>query len=408
MINNYCFTCEERSDGFVGIKFLNGKPIVVFPRGYDIPKDEKECRRDIFKLISVMNSFSDKQGERYLQGEALSSRIPLSSYLYIIQDYLAHGYYIEKETKYVSAAKGKVNWKRTIQQEQAMTDAGNVVYLNFQTKKNCINENNLLTQIHKYCVYQSLYRFGWLFLSSAYLPPKPLIPYNKKLFVSALKKALNSTYNDLKRRLFESMLNIILENEDVGDLENLSIGVNSFEGVWERMIDHVFGEENKEDYFPHGEWYILHNDHIEKSSALEPDTIMKYGGKIYVLDAKYYRFGLTGHAGDLPATSSIQKQITYGKYIAESKKEVSVNNVYNAFVMPFNAHGEEHLKFVSVGTADWEQYSDNIPNYAYVLGILLDTRWIVTKCSRKNMSEIEEIAELIEKSAHDARKIIKK
>jgi hypothetical protein len=215
-----------------------------------------------------------------------------------------------------------------------MTDAGNVVYLNFQTKKNCINENNLLTQIHKYCVYQSLYRFGWLFLSSAYLPPKPLIPYNKKLFVSVLKKALNSTYNDLKRRLFESMLNIILENEDVGDLDNLSIGVNSFEGVWERMIDHVFGEENKEDYFPHGEWYILRNDHIEKSSALEPDTIMKYGGKIYVLDAKYYRFGLTGHAGDLPATSSIQKQITYGKYIAASKKEVSVNNVYNAFVMP--------------------------------------------------------------------------
>ena len=36
--------------------------------------------------------------------------------------------------------------------------------------------------------------------------------------------------------------------------------------------------------------------------------------KVYILDAKYYRYGTTFFAGDMPETTSIQKQITYGEY----------------------------------------------------------------------------------------------
>lgn len=407
MRDNYYYRSEQRSDGFVGIRFQNGIPVVTFPRGYNIPADANERRKDIFKLISVMNSFYAKQGDQFSKGKLNEVCTPLSSYLYIIQDYLAHGYYMEKETKFVRSAKGKINWKRTIQQEQALADHGNAVYLTFQTRKNCINEINLLTQIHKYCVYQSLYRFGWLFLSSEYLPQKPLIPFNKKRFISALTAALANTYNDAKRQLFESMINIIMDNAENGDLNTLAIGVNGFEGIWENMIDRVFGEENKEAYFPHARWHILRSNRVEKSSALEPDTIMKYDGKIFILDAKYYQFGITGYAGDLPATSSIQKQITYGKYVAERKEEVLAENVYNAFLMPFCAQGEEPMQFVSVGAADWEQYVNAAPNYAYVLGILLDTRWLVNQCSGKNMKHIKKLAELIERSINQAKHIVK-
>ena len=73
----------------------------------------------------------------------------------------------------------------------------------------------------------------------------------------------------------------------------------------------VFGESNKDIYFPHAKWHIINREKTE-SSALEPDTVMKLNGKFYILDAKYYKFGITGLPMHLPATSSIQKQITYG------------------------------------------------------------------------------------------------
>ena len=109
-------------------------------------------------------------------------------------------------------------------------------------------------------------------------------------------------------------------------------------------------------------------------------------------------FRSTGNPSDLPNTSSIQKQITYGKHIAEHIQEVAREDVYNAFIMPYNAAGGEKAKFVSVGTADWEQYSSQTPNYAYVLGLLLDTKWLLAEYTRHNDAEIERLATLIEQS----------
>ena len=115
---------------------------------------------------------------------------------------------------------------------------------------------------------------------------------------------------------------------------------------------------------------------------------MKHDGKFFILDAKYYKFGITGLAAHLPATSSIQKQITYGDYVAV-KGFADENDIYNAFVMPYAAKdGEDVLKFVSVGTADWIDYSDETANYKYVLGILLDTRHIMTDATTLTYGEI--------------------
>lgn len=399
MRSGFCITSEESADNFVGIRFRDGIPEVVFPHGFALSSDDKECRKDVFRLLAVLKRFTDHaEGTTSTSKKTTISQLPITSYQYIIQDYLLHSYYTETEVRHIESVKGKINWKRTIQQEQAHLDNGNIVYLNFQVKTNQINENNLITQIHKYCVYQSFYRFGWLYLSTAYLPPEPTIRVNKKQFINCLSQALNNTFNDSKRKLFQCMINVLQDVDEEIDLKNISFGVNRFDGVWERLIDHIFGEKEKNKYFPHATWHIVKNGGIEKSSALEPDTIMKYQGKVYVLDAKYYQYGITGNPSDLPNTSSIQKQITYGKHIAEHIQEVAREDVYNAFIMPYNAAGGEKAKFVSVGTADWEQYSSQTPNYAYVLGLLLDTKWLLAEYTRHNDAEIERLATLIEQS----------
>lgn len=406
MLKKYCKTSTETADLFVGIRFVDGVPEVVFPHGYHLADEDKECRKDIFRLIAVLQKFTEhKEGNTSRDTNDIITSLPISSYQYLIQDFLTHGYYTEKEIKYIPSQRGKINWKRTIQQEQAQIDNGNVVYLSFQVKTNRINSNNLISKIHKYCVYICFLRFGWLYFERDYLPEKPEIAFNKKLFLEALLQALNDTYNDQKRKLFQSMINIIKEFDDDIKIKDNAVGVNRFDPIWERLIDFVFGEDDKEKYFPHATWHIIKNGKIEQSSALEPDTIMKYSGKIYVLDAKYYQYGLTEWTNDLPATSSIQKQITYGKHIAEQFDDVDSNEVYNAFIMPFDSGKGEVLKFVSVGTADWEKYGPDTPNYAYVLGILLDAKYLITEYVKHNQSEIEHLAETIETSLQYYRSI---
>ena len=83
----------------------------------------------------------------------------------------------------------------------------------------------------------------------------------------------------------------------------------------------------------------------------------------YVIDAKFYKFGVSGNPADLPESSSINKQITYGEYIATQEwfRERYGDDVpvYNAFLMPYSAldnrFGTNDI-FVNIGeaTGDWK------------------------------------------------------
>lgn len=397
MLNEFCVVSKSEYDEFVGLKFEDGRPKVTFPRGFRLSEDETQTRKDIVRLLATIQRFSGKQ-----EGTATNAKdgdvhltFPILSYQYIIKDFLANGYYIEKETQYVDDTRGKINWKQTIQKKQPVFNNGNLVYLDFIVKTNKVNSNNLLTRIHEYCVRESFEKLGWLYLTSKTLPPKSKIRFNKKMFASVLDDALNNTFNEHKRMLFTSMLNIVnSRQEDTESVDKETYGVDRFEYIWEKMIDHVFGEDNKEKYFPHATWHIISGNSVV-SSTLEPDTIMLHDDKVYILDAKYYKYGITRNPMHLPASSSIEKQIVYGEYV-EASQGIPGDKIYNAFVMPFDSGSEkEPYKFVSVGTADWKTYSDMRANYDYVLGILLDTRYLIEQHNKHNMSEIEKLSELI-------------
>lgn len=401
MLNEICkVTNTEQLDDFVGLRFINGKPSVIFPRGFRISKDEQQLRKDIIRLLSTINKFSGRrEGEKTKnQAGEIDLNMPIQSYQYIIFDFLANGYYVEKEVHYVENSKGKINWKRTIQKQKPQINNGNVVYLDFITKIDRINENTLITKIHEYCVFESFQKLGWLFLGSDIKPKKPTIKLNKKAFISTLKHELGATFNDNKKLLLQSMINIISNaNEKIDDTFNAAFGVYRFEYIWEGLIDYVFGEDNKDIYFPHAHWHIIKGKgYHSESSALEPDTIIKSDdGKFYIIDAKYYKYGVTGNPLHLPASSSIEKQIVYAEYI-EKQFGVDNSNIYNAFAMPFQSNDEEQpYKFVSVGTGDWKQ---QVKNYEYVLGILMDTRYIIDTYAKHNLKEIDALTDLIEKS----------
>lgn len=402
MLKECCSVCNFADDGFIGIQFQDGMPRISFPRGYTLAEDDDGVRKDILGLITVLQRFSSRrEGQGGMNDGEDQTSFPILSYLYVIKDFIAHGYYTEHEVEHRLDDHGKINWKRTIQQVQPQIDNGNVVYLDFITKRS-VNKVNILTRIHEYCVYESFSKLGWLYLSNAYLPKKPSLRFNKKMFLATLNDALKHTFNSEKKLLFSSMIDIVNSVNEQADLNDFQYGVMRFEYVWENLIDYVFGESNKEIYFPHATWHII-NGRYSESSALEPDTVMKHDGKFYILDAKYYKFGITGLPVHLPATSSIQKQITYGDYIA-TKHFADKRDIYNAFVMPYASNqDDEHLRFVSVGTADWIEYSQETENYKYVLGILLDTKYLMQTYTKHSGRDILKMSQIILESLQSYR-----
>lgn len=389
-------------DTFVGIKCHGDGFSVHFPLGFSLTQEEndKAVRKDILLLIEVLAAHCKRQDAEgnFLADEQTNTDSPLYAYIYIIRDFVARGYYKEGIVEYASSKRGKINWNRTIKQKKPVIQDTDVFYLDFITKKNVINENDLITLIHQYCVYTSFIKIGWLFTD--YKPPKPAIPFHRQWFSSALMAKLNNTFNDNNKALFQNMLKIVREEPDKGlECTDYSYGTYSFEHTWEHMIDTVFGIVDKDRYFPRTQWNLVRNNQLYDSTKLEPDTIMLYKDNIYVLDAKYYRYGWTKHAGDLPKSESINKQITYAEYI-DQQEELKSNNteLYNAFIMPFDKlqwadEKAEHMHYIGEAVGLWKNSNKK---YERIQGILLDVKYLMQIAEKRSESDIMALAEFIE------------
>lgn len=406
MTNNSLFDrCRTNtnieSDVFVGIRRKDEYYEVSFPLGYHRSEDEKGLRKDILSLINVLAKNTDKKESEIRVGLNQDDPvgIPVQAYLYIIKDFFERGYYKERDTYRQIAKRGKIDWSRTIKTQKPLLQDNEAYYLDFVVKKNTINEDELISIVHKYCVYESFEKFGWLFTS--FVPPQPKTGLTQKMMLSVTNDKLQNTFNDRNKQLFKNMIAVIKSIKEDSESE-FRYGTYRFEYVWEKMIDRVFGIPEKEEYFPKTTWNLL--DGREHDNAyLEPDTIMLLNGKVYVLDAKYYKFGWSGAPGHLPESTSINKQITYGEYIAEEDQFMEGGNhpvVYNAFIMPYDSRGKKFptgmpIHYIGSATSDWK---GGDKKYENVLGILMDVKYLMDIDSRMDQSEIIKLAELIEDS----------
>ena len=401
MLKEKCYiNTNKDEDTFVGVQCLDGDIKINFPLGFSLDStSDSTLRKDILLLLNVLRNFTQQQFNSVPKSNFVTknSTFPLFAYLYILKDYVMRGYYKENIVEYHKSKTGKINWSRTIKTQRPYIQDLNVFYLDFITKKTVVNENELITLIHQYCVYKSFQMLGWLYTN--YLPVKPQLKFNQKLFINILKRKLANTFNDADKLLFKNLI-VIVNNENDYSLDNLSFsfGTNRFEYIWEKMIDRVYGETNKTDYFPKTHWHIYNSENIitaSENAPLEPDTIMINDNNIFVLDAKYYKYGVTRRSFDLPGTSSISKQITYGEYIFKNKRSNSKTKVYNAFIMPFNSsvQSENRIQYIGTATSEWK---NNDFDYEKVLGILVDVKYLMQITNSKNYDAINELSNLIE------------
>ncbi|UUD35470.1 LlaJI family restriction endonuclease [Mycoplasmopsis caviae] len=380
ILSEHCSVTDKKSDSFVGVKISQNDFSVHFPIGYQLPDNDDDLMKDIKNLINILTIFNDKNEGTISKGNfncTTDSSFPFQSYINVINYYLRHNanYYNEIVPVYKIAKKGKIDFKRTIQKVNPVLNNKNIVYLDMVVRNNTQNFDNLITQINKYCVWESFNKIGWLFSISS--PVKPDISFDKNMFIMALKIKLNSTNKDVDKQLILSMIAMIEHiANSTNDIE-MSFGTNKFEYVWEGLIDTIFGIKNKSKYFPMGIWKDKNNNEL-CSSVLKPDTIMFYGNKYYVIDAKFYKYGFEPNQGinSLPATTDINKQITYAQNV---KSKHPNSEVFNAFLMPYNSHNNifnanEPYFLVTEAKANW---ISNPQTYEVIKGIVVDVRYLL-------------------------------
>lgn len=390
----------NRTDTFVGIKCEQGNLKIYLPVGFRLDKNDSVLRKDLLMLLNAIKYTADKKSSdnidaRSVQNDFNCRFFPIASFLYVISDYLKRGYYKDREVTFSKSKRGKIHWGKTVKHIKPFIKNNEAYYLNFVVRKMPLSDNELVTLIHEYCVYESFLKMGWLYTSC--LPKKPKIKFSKTLFVNALKnKYLNTFIEDNKILFFHLMKIVECCGEDINNNDYI-FGTDRFEYVWEALIDEVFGIKNKSDYFPNTKWNLNGRNSLYSNASLEPDTIMISDDKIYILDAKYYKYGLTGRCNDLPGSSSINKQITYGEFAAQLG-QFKDNNIYNAFLMPFSKQKwncSEPFLYIGDATSDWKSN-----NYAYeqIKGILVDTNYLLKAFSIKDNSSISRLSLLIEGS----------
>ena len=374
-LDNGCVvTCASEEDLFVGIRKEDDKVNISFPMGFSLSDNSKQVKKDIRLLLKILAKAKKHDSVR----ENITRRydretIPIQAYIMIITDFMDRGYYVEQEVTYKSSIHGKIDWRKTISKQQVYVQDMDFYYLNFITKKSQINDNQLITLIHEYCVYESFNKIGFIY--SDFMPDKPRLSLQKKIFIKVLNDKISQTFNDRNKQLFSAMLAII-QQKDSGK-EQFWYGTNHFHSIWETMIDNAFGIKDKQKYFPRTYWKT--DGRVSEKHALVPDTIMIWEKEIFILDAKYYQYGIKQDVSKLPDSTSIHKQITYGEYIEKNRKLDDLGeavNIYNAFLIPYNSqcYSAEIVKNFGIAYSEWK---NNNKTYETVQGIFVDTRWLM-------------------------------
>ncbi|WP_290724039.1 LlaJI family restriction endonuclease [Fibrobacter sp. UBA2449] len=458
-LNEIC-SCESKANSeteFVGIRCEKSKEdgaletSIIFPLGYfkddsalrELPEEElRECVVNLFTVLSDPSlqeqihqdssifTFAEEHGE---------SEFPMVSYLNVIRNFLDFGYLDEKEILYKKGANGKINWGRTIKAVQPVIteDAQNLVYLDFIARKVSYNEDTLITQVHKFCVHDALVKLGFLFGIDP--SEEPLLDFDYDLFCNAIHSKLAKTFNDRDLRLLADLARIVEylaghRTEDGKTADDFYFGVNKFAPVWEALVDKIFGKlpqgVAKDKFNPHLRWNdgcrdekldeseeeIVLND--PKRSTLRPDTIMVMGESVYILDSKYYKYGLTGFNSQLPGAESVCKQMAYAEYVETHWKEIlgldssnathSQNDalpkpIYNAFIMPccaenvkekfpnavFSENGLFSMCRVGYIYGDWKNVKDENRPYHKIHCILLDMKSVMRNYANNPAAQSE-------------------
>ncbi|MFI3329784.1 MAG: LlaJI family restriction endonuclease [bacterium] len=390
---------NKTNDSFTGIKIIENEIHFYYPESFDL-----ETKEDILKFLNTFSINKElSKEETNINNDQSGDEYSLSSYLFLIDDYFKNGIIVNREKVYKTNQNGKVNWKRTLEQNPIISN-NNVIYTNMVVEsKNIVD--NLLVDIYKHCLKRSIDVIGFLFnIKSNFLVNKPFNNLIKQKYLTTLLDELSKTFDDVKRNKLNHLISIVKGLSSYSTSRDIVYGVDNYHYIYEYMINKIFCNIKEiKDFYPKATWQIIGLSEFE-SSKLRPDTILIKDNVGYILDAKYYRFGTTGDTSHLPDTSSISKQIIYAEYLEQLNKikNLNIKKIYNAFLLPYNKNDNifnynDELKYIGNSKSLWK---DNEETYHLIHTILIDLKHIIYSYNNYNHNiDIKELIDSIKKNS---------
>ena len=353
----------------VGIEQLNNNDNIIInlylPIG--ITKADAECDDNfIYKLINSILPAKKKSIELYGNlGNNIVKEWPIYSEIWLVKDYIQHGLYKEIEKKYNINNGGKINWKKTINRES-------IIYSNSVYYPNIVFESDeknhtIITELQKFCINKCIIGKYICKLEEEMYNVNIIINDNNiDYYINLLKKELFTTFEDYKKQLLNSLINILSYYSSDNIMTVNSYITYEYHYSWEYMIAYLFGNNEKlrKELLPKHE-YTPNN--IGRQSPLIPDTIFSRDDSIFIIDSKYYS------KGNVPATSDICKQTEYCRTAkSKLKNNSSKRQIYNSFILPSKIDESSIYKYIGYANMigdDSNLYKINV--------IYLDTLYIM-------------------------------
>jgi len=345
---------NEDTDSQVGIEIDNESILVTFPKVYGLDfRNDAQRNKNIKLLIYILEKYKRKanQNNVYIHQDNLldnlGEKFQFSTCLWVLNDYLKNGYYIERESYYSRNISGNIDFKKTIKKNNSFLSNSNIVYLEFIVKKNRTTMQNPVSIIHKYVVEQSFYFAGWLYPNSNF-EKNIILPFSLKSAVKILNNEIQRSFIDYKKNLLKHLRDFLTGSagENSKD-EKKFLKVKKFEHVWEEMLRELIGNEETKAYNSKTFWWNEQAELIKPNKDAMPDIIYKAEDLLLVLDAKYYPFFKDRNG--LPSTVDINKQIAYSSAI---KNNWNINRVIDAFLLP-NVNESNLITYFGYATSEF-------------------------------------------------------
>jgi len=334
---------------FVGLFIVDDLVVFFMPK---FLKEENVTRDVCINIINLLRDYSSRESLKVEEVEYLGydegyNKNFLGVIDFILKDYLENGLYINSETIYKINSTGRIDWVKTIENNSLFfNDGGQPVYVELVTCQNNLDENLLITNIHKYIINKCFNILKDLSIidifnyNESYFEIDEYGFEDKAFVISNINKELNNQYIDRKVNLLKAMISFIDQSDNSAmDDFVLIYGTKYFHIVWEKVNSFVFNNQYEiyKKYIQKPNWKTTHNLIDNYKETLIPDILflcedLKF---FFILDAKYYtmNFDSAGRIkGTIPGIADIVKQLAYeAAFTVRFEKKYSI---YNAFIIP--------------------------------------------------------------------------
>ena len=375
---------------YVGIISYNNFTNCVFPKYYyntDLDYNKAKILLEFKQIIKVFKKYiidflKLKSINKDLKGyDEEKINLEGSEFILadaIIKDYITSGLYIKEQIEYLVNGEGETIWDATVNSIDPFFTKGRPIYSVVITSNTFIEDDYIITQIHKWAVKYCIKRYGVLLdydLSFDIESPDDLSDIGEdNMVINLLKREKNQVFVDRNIRLLNLLISLIDEKYNDSQNDLTFFGTTSFEHIWQqacaasfnnRLIDTIkiesvisnlhsgsqlFGKTFK-NIIPQPLWTNLSGEFKEVKGTLIPDIISiidhlhpidSKSSKLktfFVLDPKYYNLEMElNDYKDLsvknnPGVGDITKQILY-EHAYKDKLRYYYDKLYNILLFP--------------------------------------------------------------------------